>query len=265
MKDIELDKIRAEDKADLKAKRRIFEDHFSPPTGRKPHSKTAVLLFYWKSSDIHVAPEFLGACDEDQMTFGPGPKSFTKFLIKALGELAVDGQGFDTRTLLSKVKNYEDFPRAELTPPLFHRDFRSTAHIWIEPVLSDEATGSRRLEAERMNDQSGDLATNPEWYDYSFVFNRRQENEDIKSFAKGLTEFTANHRSSHGLERITLEKKSPNLRLGWQYLALWGGKTRRKSVQGSRSGLPTPASITIQEFPAVGPSTDMIHDIPQDL
>lgn len=53
----DLEKIKADDEADLKEKRRVFEENFKPPTGRKEHSRTAVLLLYWDKNDIKVAPE----------------------------------------------------------------------------------------------------------------------------------------------------------------------------------------------------------------
>lgn len=56
-KDNRTNEIKAEDEADLKAKQGIFEEHFKPPTGRKQHSRTAVLLMYWEDNDIKVGPE----------------------------------------------------------------------------------------------------------------------------------------------------------------------------------------------------------------
>lgn len=207
--------------------------------------------------------EFLGACDEDERTFGPGSKSFTKFLIRALEELAKDEQGFNTRTLLSKIKNYESFPATDLTPVLFHRDFRSTLHIWIEPVPSDEGTRSTNLEADQLNEQKTDTTTNPEWLEFSFVFNRPQEPDDIKKLAGSLTDFAANH-TFHGLERVTLQAKSPNPRLGWPYPAQWLDKVRRKSSPGDRPDPTAPAHILIQESPVSEPLTNITPRMPQD-
>lgn len=56
-KGTEYNKIKAQDEADLQAKRSVFEDHFKPPTGRKRHSRTAVLLLYWEKNDINVGTE----------------------------------------------------------------------------------------------------------------------------------------------------------------------------------------------------------------
>lgn len=207
--------------------------------------------------------EFLGACDEEEKTFGPGPKSFTKFLIRALMELAENEQGFDTKALLSKTKSYKDFSTTNLNPVLFHRDYRSTAHIWIEPVPSNEAAGSRHLEAELPNDQSTDSPTSPEWLEFSFIFNRPQEFGDIKNLAQSLTEFTANH-TFLGLERVTLQAKSPNPRLGWPYVTQWLDRVRHKSSLGHRSELTAPAGILIQESPALETPTDVAPRVPQD-
>ncbi len=60
--------------------------------------------------------EFLGACAANQVTAGPGPKSFTRAMIESLKDLADEEGGFTTSMLYTKIMNHQNFPKHKQSP-----------------------------------------------------------------------------------------------------------------------------------------------------
>lgn len=123
--------------------------------------------------------EYLGACDSEKYTHPPGVNSFTSALTWALKELSSEPP-FTTDRLVSKVKDYERFPRKQ-KPVLFARRNYMPEHIWISRIRTlATPTLSRRRQSSSIPEFRDE---NCDYVDFRVTFNRPLSDEDGKAVA----------------------------------------------------------------------------------
>lgn len=143
-------------------------------------------------------------------------------MIWALRELANEGSGFDSSDLKARLESYTDFERDKIHPVLFHRFQSSGAHVWIEPMQSQEESPTNRSRARHYREETADAAA--EWADFRLWFNRGQSDEDFASLFMSLNE----HAQKIGLRRITAQKRSGDPRLVKGHASFWQQWTRQR-------------------------------------
>ena len=151
----------------------------------------------------HRAPyrfEFLGACDDGEITPKPGKTSFTSAMTWALKDLIKEQPGFHSVDLMKRIKEYEGLTCA---PVLFPRYQQQTAvPVWIEPMSTVEGPETERSRTKQIDDDEAN--TTADWFDLRFHFNRTQKEKDIVQFVQNFNPLA----TDLGLLRITVQDRS---------------------------------------------------------
>ncbi|KAL9621322.1 MAG: hypothetical protein Q9160_004213 [Pyrenula sp. 1 TL-2023] len=161
--------------------------------------------------------EFLGACNNGEVTPKPGKNSFTSAMIWALKDLLKTQPGFGSIDLSRKIKDYDGL---KCNPVLFPRfQQQSAVPVWIEPMSTLEEPQAKRFRPE----QNEDVAANAtiDWFDLRFHFERGQEDRDIEHFVQSFK----SQATTLGLLRIMVQDRAPDPTRVKPHAHSWFNKT----------------------------------------
>lgn len=181
--------------------------------------------------------EFLGACNNGEITPKPGKNSFTSAMIWALRDLLKEQPGFHSVELQEKIKDYEGLKCDPVLFPRFQQ--QSAVPVWIEPMASLEEPQIKRSRT-KQNDDAADATA--DWFDLRFHFKRGQEDKDVEQLVQSLKP----HAQTLGLLRITAQDRALDPIRVKPHARSWLNRTRSPSSVRPPSNILSEPDIRLQ-------------------
>jgi hypothetical protein len=195
--------------------------------------------------------EFFGASGANETTMGPGEKSFTHALIKALETLAQHTDGFTTTELYSQIFTCTTFPKDEQTPV---HESRTNCHerLLLAPLDKLDAMSTSTASLSEDNSQQADIQY---CFTLDFLLTNLPTERDMDELCnslktlpsrKGLPaqKFVWNNMYRKGNEVPEVVKAAAHW---WR----WRAQTRRHGSRSNRrsSSLGEPGNTTANPLP----------------